>query len=88
MTLGVEWGGQEAYRSAGMREWRVGGEVAGKVRSGGGMSFVTVLDAGHLVRATAPLVEAVLTDACGTDALRPACQSAGGGEEVAGGARD
>ncbi|KAH9916734.1 serine carboxypeptidase [Epithele typhae] len=48
MTLGVEWAQQEAYRRAPVRDWRVGDVVAGKVRSGGGMTFATVLDAGHL----------------------------------------
>ncbi|OJT03086.1 Carboxypeptidase Y -like protein [Trametes pubescens] len=50
MTLGLEWTGQDAYRSEHLREWLVDGEVAGKVRTGGGLTFATIDGAGHMVR--------------------------------------
>ena len=56
VTYAVEWSAQEAYRRAPMRPWSVAGEMGGKVRSGGGLSFVTILDAGHLVRSLNNLV--------------------------------
>ena len=49
MVLRVEWSAQDVFRDATFHEWHAAGEVAGKVRSGGGLSFVTVLGAGHLV---------------------------------------
>ncbi|KAI0778827.1 serine carboxypeptidase [Trametes elegans] len=48
MTLGLEWSRQDLYRSEPLREWRVGDEVAGKVRSGGGLTFATIDGAGHM----------------------------------------
>lgn len=50
MTLGLEWTGQDAYRNEQLREWLVDGEVAGKVRAGGGLTFATIDGAGHMVR--------------------------------------
>lgn len=50
MTLGLEWTGQESYRNEHLREWLVDGEVAGKVRAGGGLTFATIDGAGHMVR--------------------------------------
>lgn len=50
MTLGLEWTEQESYRNEHLREWLVDGEVAGKVRAGGGLTFATIDDAGHMVR--------------------------------------
>lgn len=49
MTLALEWTGQDAYRNEPLREWLVADEVAGKVRSGGGLTFATIDGAGHMV---------------------------------------
>lgn len=46
----LEWTGKYTFQAANNREWRVDGEVAGLVRSGGGLTFVTLDGAGHLVR--------------------------------------
>ncbi|KAI0640108.1 serine carboxypeptidase [Trametes polyzona] len=48
MTLALEWSGQDAFRNEPLREWRVGNEVVGKVRSGGGLTFATIDGAGHM----------------------------------------
>ena len=40
---------QDAFRSAKMVEWTVGGAVAGQVKAGGGMTFIAVERAGHMV---------------------------------------
>ena len=50
MTFALEWSAHDAYRSAELREWLVDGEVAGKTRSGGGLTFATIAGAGHMVR--------------------------------------
>ena len=50
MTLGLEWSSQRAFRSQPLREWKVEGEVAGKTRSAGGLTFATIDAAGHMVR--------------------------------------
>ncbi|KAH9849189.1 serine carboxypeptidase [Lenzites betulinus] len=48
MTLGLEWTKQEQFRNEPLREWLVEDEVAGKVRSGGGLTFATIDGAGHM----------------------------------------
>ncbi len=50
MTRELEWTGQETYQSLPLREWFVDGEVAGKTRSFGPLTFATIRDAGHMVR--------------------------------------
>lgn len=50
MTLGLEWSLQEAFRREPLRQWQVDGEVAGKTRSAGGLTFATIRAAGHMVR--------------------------------------
>ena len=72
MVLGVEWSAQDAFRGSAFREWYAAGEVAGKVRSGGGMSFVTVLGAGHLVSFPHKGSRCVLITDDVVDTLRPA----------------
>jgi carboxypeptidase C (cathepsin A) len=37
------------FRNATAVNWKVGGAIAGQVKSGGGLSFITVNDAGHQV---------------------------------------
>ena len=49
MTLALEWSGQDAFRAESLREWKVGGEVAGKTRRAGGLTFATLRGAGHMV---------------------------------------
>lgn len=48
-TLAMEWSGQEAFVKAPLEEWKVEGKTAGKVRSAGPLTFVTVDAAGHMV---------------------------------------
>lgn len=50
MTLDLEWTSQEAFRSQPLRDWYVDGEVAGKTRRYGDLTFATIRDAGHMVR--------------------------------------
>ncbi|KAH8081981.1 alpha/beta-hydrolase [Cristinia sonorae] len=49
MTLDLEWSGQNAFVAAPLREWKVGGEHAGVTRSFGGLTYVTIAGAGHMV---------------------------------------
>lgn len=48
-TLNMQWSGQEAFVKEELREWTVDGKKAGLVRSKGGLTFVTVDAAGHMV---------------------------------------
>ncbi|THH00828.1 hypothetical protein EW026_g1778 [Hermanssonia centrifuga] len=48
MTLGMEWTGQESFRSQPLRDWRVGDHVAGRTRSAGALTFATIAGAGHM----------------------------------------
>ncbi|KAI0756369.1 Alpha/Beta hydrolase protein [Daedaleopsis nitida] len=49
MTLELEWTSQEAFRKEPLREWFVDGQVAGKTRTAGNLTYATILDAGHFV---------------------------------------
>ena len=40
---------QDAFHSAETVDWKVGGAVAGQVKSGGGLTFLAVEGAGHMV---------------------------------------
>ena len=40
---------QDVFRSAEMVDWIVGGAVAGQVKAGGGLTFLAVEGAGHMV---------------------------------------
>lgn len=48
---GLEWSGSQGWKEETMAEWKTGegAEVAGRVKSSGGLSFVTVHQAGHMV---------------------------------------
>lgn len=48
----MEWSGGDEWRKEGLGEWSVDGSngIAGKIRSSGGLTFVTVDGAGHMVR--------------------------------------
>ncbi|KAI0354042.1 serine carboxypeptidase [Trametes cingulata] len=48
MTLALEWTGSHAFRTQPLRNWLVDGEVAGMTRSGGGLTYATIVDAGHM----------------------------------------
>lgn len=48
-TLEMWWSGQEGYVSKPLIDWSVDGNVAGKVRSYGDLTFATIYGAGHLV---------------------------------------
>ncbi|KAI0635406.1 serine carboxypeptidase [Trametes polyzona] len=48
MTMNLEWTRNGAYRTQPLREWFVDGQAAGVTRSGGGLTYATVVDAGHL----------------------------------------
>ncbi|KIM81856.1 hypothetical protein PILCRDRAFT_821215 [Piloderma croceum F 1598] len=48
-TLALDWSGGEAFRAEQLRDWKVDGKVAGRTRSAGQLTFVTVDGAGHMV---------------------------------------
>jgi len=48
-TMELEWTGKEKFRTQELREWNVGGKVAGETRSAGGLTFATIRGAGHMV---------------------------------------
>ena len=45
----MEWAGAEAFAAAPQRTWHVNGEAAGLSKSAGGLTFLEVYDAGHMV---------------------------------------
>ncbi|KAH9896522.1 alpha/beta-hydrolase [Cubamyces lactineus] len=55
MTLELEWSKQEEYRGQPLRAWTVNGDVAGRTRSGGGLTFATIAGAGHFAPYDKPL---------------------------------
>lgn len=48
-TNATRWNQQAAFTSAATVDWLVNGAVAGQVKSGGGMTFIAVDGAGHMV---------------------------------------
>ncbi|OJT10991.1 Carboxypeptidase Y [Trametes pubescens] len=48
MTRSLEWTGNGAFRAQPLWVWFVDGEAAGLTRSGSGLTFATIADAGHL----------------------------------------
>ncbi|KAJ6588009.1 serine carboxypeptidase [Mycena capillaripes] len=52
-TLALDWTGQAAFAAEPLRPWAVGGDFskgrAGRARSAGGLTFVTIDNAGHMV---------------------------------------
>ena len=62
MTLDVEWSGQAEFNSQELREWSYNGTVAGKTRSAGNLSFITVYGGGHMVWATDDMRGLILSD--------------------------
>mmetsp|Transcript_12758 Transcript_12758/g.22197 ORF Transcript_12758/g.22197 Transcript_12758/m.22197 type:complete len:212 (-) Transcript_12758:316-951(-) len=50
----LSWHRQDAWENAPMEEWLVEGSRVGKVRSGGGLTWVQIDDAGHMCPADDP----------------------------------
>ncbi|KDQ49579.1 hypothetical protein JAAARDRAFT_200740 [Jaapia argillacea MUCL 33604] len=48
-TLALEWSGKEEFGGEELREWSVGGKVAGRTRAAKGLTFATISGAGHMV---------------------------------------
>lgn len=49
-TSALEWTGHDAFNSEELRDWTVDGHVAGVTKSAKGLTYATVLGAGHMVR--------------------------------------
>ena len=64
MTLGLEWTGGESFAAEPLRDWMVEGDIAGKVRSSGALTYATIQGAGHFVRLLqfCPALETVIVD--------------------------
>ncbi|KAI0714521.1 serine carboxypeptidase [Earliella scabrosa] len=62
MTLDLEWTSREAFREQPLRDWFVDGEVAGKTRRFGGLTFATIRDAGHLAPYDQPVRSSALAN--------------------------
>ena len=51
MTLGLEWTKKDEFRREPLHVWTIkGNQIAGLTRSGGGLTFATIVGAGHMVR--------------------------------------
>ena len=56
-TFNLEWSSGDDFRAAEEREWSIsGGDPVGLVRSSGGLTFLQVYDAGHMVPSDQPVV--------------------------------
>ena len=54
-TLGLKWSGAADFQKAPMADWKLDdGTAAGQARSSGGLTFLRVYDAGHMVPADQP----------------------------------
>jgi len=51
----MDWPGKDAYNKADEVEWKVGGQVAGLSKSAGGLTFLQVFNAGHMVPMNQPV---------------------------------
>jgi serine carboxypeptidase-like clade 4 len=49
MANTISWSGQSSFASQPLSAWTVGGAEAGQVKSSGGLTFVMVEQAGHMV---------------------------------------
>ncbi|KAI0063122.1 serine carboxypeptidase [Artomyces pyxidatus] len=47
-TRTLKWSGKDVFATQELREWTVGGGVAGKTRNAWGLTFATIDEAGHL----------------------------------------
>merc|ERR1719502_2088035 len=61
-TKAMKWKGQRQYLAAKDVDWNVGSDVAGKVRHHGGLAFVQVHKAGHMVPMDQPKVALAMLD--------------------------
>jgi carboxypeptidase C (cathepsin A) len=52
----MNWGGARRYEQAGREKWRSGSEVLGYSRTGGGLTSLEVIGAGHLTPRDQPLL--------------------------------
>lgn len=48
-VMNLEWSGRDEFVSSDLREWKVDGKKAGRVRSKNGFTFATIDGAGHMV---------------------------------------
>lgn len=53
-TNSTKWAQEEEYKKASFQKWMVDGEEAGSFKSGGGLTFLEVERAGHMVPADQP----------------------------------
>lgn len=54
-TMALQWNNQAGFNATALSDWHVGGAVAGAVRSFGGLTFLRVTDAGHMVPSDKPV---------------------------------
>eukprot|EP01116_Phalansterium_solitarium_P000712 TRINITY_DN1055_c0_g1_i2.p1 TRINITY_DN1055_c0_g1~~TRINITY_DN1055_c0_g1_i2.p1 ORF type:complete len:416 (-),score=177.20 TRINITY_DN1055_c0_g1_i2:171-1418(-) len=52
----MQWSGQQAFNTASNRTWAINGKTVGSVRSASGLTYINVLDAGHMVPHDQPIV--------------------------------
>ena len=72
-TNSTQWKGQAEFRQATLMDWKLSsGKVAGQARSGGGLTFVEVEEAGHMVPMGQPESVSVCVCVC-------VCVGGGGG---------
>ncbi|KII86255.1 hypothetical protein PLICRDRAFT_43837 [Plicaturopsis crispa FD-325 SS-3] len=48
-TTALEWSGHDEFAAQELRDWKVGGQTAGRTRSAKGLTFATIDGAGHMV---------------------------------------
>ncbi|KAF8510886.1 serine carboxypeptidase [Hysterangium stoloniferum] len=61
-SLAMKWSGQEQFVEQELRDWKIDGKRVGKTRSYGGLSFVTIEGAGHMVPYDKPVEALELLD--------------------------
>lgn len=54
-TKALPWSGRNAFNAAGNLEWRVGGEVAGLLKTAHNFTHASILEAGHMVPMDQPV---------------------------------
>jgi carboxypeptidase C (cathepsin A) len=59
-TRVLEWKGKEGFQGAGEHDWAVNGQAKGTARSYGGLTFLSIKDAGHMVPMDQPEAAQVL----------------------------
>ncbi|KAF8510936.1 serine carboxypeptidase [Hysterangium stoloniferum] len=61
-TLDMEWTGQKEFGAQRLRDWTMDGRPVGKTRSHGGLTFVTITGAGHMVPYDKPVESLEVVD--------------------------